>query len=63
MHLDTIKDWKNDKYDTKAISATIVGGENVVSKETEAFIKSKLIVIDRVNGVSPINREQQMQLS
>ena len=48
--LDTIKDWKNDKYDTKAISATIVGGENVVSKETEALLKANDVVIDRVSG-------------
>ena len=48
--LDTIKDWKNDKYDTKAISATIVGGENVVSKETEALLKANNVVIDRVSG-------------
>ena len=48
--LDTIKDWKNDKYDTKAVSATIVGGENVVSKETEALLKANDVVIDRVSG-------------
>ena len=48
--LDTIKDWKNDKYDTKAVSAIIVGGENVVSKETEALLKANDVVIDRVSG-------------
>ena len=48
--LETIEDWKNDKYDTKAITATIVGGETVVSKETEDLLVDNEIKVDRVGG-------------
>ena len=48
--LDTLKDWKNNKYDTKAISATIVGGKSVVSEATEEMLKDANVIVDRVEG-------------
>ena len=50
--LETIEDWKNDQYNTKAVTATIVGGKTVVSKETEELLVANDIKVDRVEGTN-----------
>ena len=49
--IDTLNGWKNNTNGTNnTISATIIGGETVVSKSTENTLKAKGMQVERIAG-------------